>query len=432
MGTALGLVAVFLLILATGYFVAVEFAYVAARRARLEDGAAQGDRRSERALKVMGRLSFVLSGAQLGITVTSLVVGFIAQPTIGEAIRPLIESIGFESSARTISAVIAFVIATVASMVIGELAPKNLAIARPETYARLLASSTRIYLLIAGPLVHLFDGAANRLVRLFGVEPIDELATGVTPAELDAIVEVSAREGALTDRQAVLLSRALELPERQASEVMIPRPHVVTMKASATGAQVRAQLTGPYTRFPVVPDDGDLDDVVGVVHAEDLLRLSPAERDRIAVTELMRPPLLVPETAPVTALMEQLRSSEHEMAIVLDEYGGASGVLTTEDIVEELVGDIADEHDLADEGVRELGASRWAVPGTWRIDEIERDTGVVLPESDEYDTVAGLLMAELGRIPVVGDRVVVNSVTLSVTAMRRRQVLGVVIEQADA
>jgi CBS domain containing-hemolysin-like protein len=311
-------------------------------------------------------------------------------------------------------------------MVFGELAPKNLSIARPEPIAKALASSIGLFLRVFGPVIRLFDGAANRLLRAVGIEPVEELATGVSTDELDFIVEESAREGALTERQAALLSSALDFQDLIASEVMVPRVRVATVPVTATGADLRALLATPFTKYPVVEEAGDLDEVVGVAHVEDLLQFPAGERDAVPVTAIMRPPLLVPESAEVSVVLDRLRTSEARMAVVIDEYGGAAGILTMEDLVEELVGDITDEHDVEEMVVRPVGEGTWLVPGGWRIDEVERDTGVVLPEG-EYDTLGGLMMHELGRVPVVGDEVALPGAALHVAEMRRRQVVGVVL-----
>lgn len=426
MSDLLGLLAVVALIAANGYFVAFEFAFVAVRRPKLEEAAAAGDRRSARALRVTKRLSFVLSGAQLGITVSSLATGFIAEPVFSSLLEPVFSGLGLSDSAsRAIAIGVGFGVATAGQMVFGELAPKNLAIARPEPFARALAGSVTWYTRLAGPFIALFDGAANGLLRLVGVKPIDELVSTVTAGELDFIVEESARQGSLTARQAALLARSLEFAERSASEVMVARNGVATLPDTATGADLRDRLRTPYTRYPVTSGDGDLDDIVGVVHAEDLLAFPAVDRDAVAVAAIMRPPLFVPESAPVTAVLDSLRGSANEMAVVVDEYGGVAGILTMEDLVEELVGDITDEHDTAAPEVVALPDGAWRVPGSWRIDEVERDTGVELPEDEDYDTVGGLVLVRLGRLAEVGDIVDAGSATLQVVEVRRRRIVAV-------
>ncbi len=427
--TALGLAAVVLLILANGYFVAAEFAFVAAKRSRLEERAAGGDAKASRAVTVHKDLSFMLSGAQLGITVTSLIVGFIAEPTLGRALNPLLESVGVpESASPGIAITIGFVVATITQMVFGELAPKNLAIAKPETFASALAGSIRLYTRVASPLIRLFDGSANRLLRSIGIEPIAELEGGVSPEELDIIVGESAKKGSLSDAQAALLGRALEFRALRAVDAMVPRIRVVTIPVTATGGDLRRLLTSTHTRFPVTGGGSDPSDVVGVVHAKDLLALPAAERAAAPVADLVRPVLAVPETAPLHTVLGALRSSHTELAVVVDEYGGAAGIVTLEDLVEELVGDISDEHDAVEASVEPQGPDRWRVPGSWRLDEISRETSIELPVGG-YDTVAGLVVDRLGRIPAAGDAVVVDGWRLEVLDMRGWAVSSILLSR---
>lgn len=419
--TALGLVAVAALIAGNAYFVLAEFSFVAARRGRLAEAAEKGDRRAARALAVVGRLSFMLSGAQLGITVTSLVVGFIAQPTLGAALEPVVQALGVsESAVPGIALTIGFVIATAAQMVFGELAPKNLAIAKPEPVALGLARSTWLFLTVARPVIRLFDGAANGLLRLVGIEPVDEIHGGVQAEEIPLIVEASTAAGSLSASQADLLQRALEFRDLDAREVMVPWNHVVTVPADAVGADVAVLLdTTRHMRFPVVDA---WDEVVGMLHAKDLLGVPVDRRAEVAVTDLTRPVLAVPESADLHRVLAEVRQSSSPMAIVVDEHGGTAGVLTIEDLVEELVGDIGDEFDADDEpGVVRLAADRWRLPGELRLHEVERETGVELPEGP-YDTVAGFVLDRLGRIPVVGDRATDAGVAATVLSMEGRRI----------
>jgi CBS domain containing-hemolysin-like protein len=426
LSTALGLVAVILLILATGYFVAAEFAYVAVRRGAVEARAEAGDPRGRRALQVLKRLSFMLSGAQLGITVTTLAVGYIAEPTIAAALDPLVGALGVgEGARRGVSLAAALVIATVVSMVVGELAPKNLAIAVPETTALRLAASVHAYTRLLSPVIRFFDGAANRLLRRFGIEPIEELHGGVTVEELDLIVEESARGGMLGPGQAELLLRALAFRELDAGSVMRHRGDVVVVSAEATGADLLALLgdpATPHSRFPVTSEGSELDEVVGMIEAKDLVRVPREERAATPLATLMREPLFVPESASLNLVLAAMQRAGTELAIVIDEYGGAAGILTLEDLAEELVGAIDDEHDPhTSPEVVATGPGRWRLSGALRLDEIERETGVELPEG-EYDTVGGLIMSELQRIPEVGDAVSWGGVELSVVAMDQLRV----------
>ena len=400
------------LIAANGYFVAVEFAFVAARRSRFQEQAASGDRKATRAIAVHKRLSFMLSGAQLGITVTTLVLGFVAEPAIAGAIEPLLEAVGIpESATFGISLAVALVLATMAQMVFGELAPKNLAIAKPEPIARALAPSTWIFMRVASPLIRLFDGSANRLLRLAGVEPIDELHAAVSTEELDLIVDSSAESGHLSLLQATLLERAIDFADLEASDAMVPWNRTVTIDASASAADLRDLMASSHSRFPVLDDDGQ---ALGIVHAKDLLAVDRSSYDSVQVASMFHELLAVPEAAGLSVVLTELREHSTEMAIVIDEYGGPAGVVTLEDIVEELVGEIEDEHDPNAPGSHiELYPGVWLVAATVRPDEIERITGLELPDG-EYDTVAGLVLDRLERMAEVGDKVVVDGVEIEV------------------
>lgn len=426
--TALGLLAVVLLIAANGYFVAGEFAFVAARRSKFVESADQ-DRKSRRAVSVHQRLSFMLSGAQLGITVTTLVLGFIAEPALASVIEPALSGLGLgESATFAVSFTLAFVIATVAQMVFGELAPKNLAIARPEPVARSLASSMLIYLRLAGPVIRLFDGSANRLLRLVGVEPVDELITSVSAEELDLIVDSSAESGHLTAGQAALLERAINFRELEASDAMIPWNRVVTIGVDETAEDLRVLMASNHSRFPVLDHDGKLE---GIVHAKDLLGVERGTYASVTVHDLVHDVLAVPEAAGLGIVLAELRAHSTEMAIVIDEYGAPAGVVTLEDIIEELVGDIEDEYDpRAPEGYREVSVGVWVVDALARTDEIERVTGYELPEG-EYDTVAGLVLDRLERIPEIGDHVIVDGIRIDVLAVEEFAIEQVQLSVVD-
>jgi len=413
--TALGLFGVVALIAANGYFVAVEFAFVAARRSRFLEQAEEGDRRAKRAIDVHKRLSFMLSGAQLGITVTTLLVGFIAEPAIASVIEPALVAVGVpESVTFGISLTLALILATMAQMVFGELAPKNLAIAKPEPVARSLAPSMWLFMRLAGPIIRLFDGSANRLLRLVGVEPVEELRGAVSTEELDLIVDSSAESGHLTQSQAALLERAIDFGELEASDAMVPWNRVVTIEANATAADLRDLMASTHSRFPVVDADGQ---VQGIVHAKDLLGVGRSDYETTIVSELLHEILAVPEAAGLNVVLAELRSRATEMAIVIDEYGGPAGVVTLEDVVEELVGDIEDEYDPNAPGDHvESSPGVWSVAASSRPDEIERITGFDLPDG-EYDTVAGLVLDRLERIPEVGDAFTVDGVRVEVLAV---------------
>jgi CBS domain containing-hemolysin-like protein len=415
--TALGLVAILALILAQGYFVAAEFSYVAARRSRLEELASEGNRNAERALWVLSRLSFVLSGAQLGITVTSLVVGYLAEYTLGAPIRPLLTRIGVsEDASFGIAVTVAFFLATAAQMVFGELGPKNLAVARPEPLALGLARITVLYTRVTGPVIRVFDSASNWLLRRFGIEPVEEISDAASPEELTYLVEEAGREGALTEGQAALLSRALDFRNLRAVDAMVPRPHVVALEHDATCEDLRRlAVESGYSRFPITGGNG-LDEVLGVVLARDVLRVPVDQRATTSARSLSSVPIAVPESASLSHLLTDLRDANVQLAVVVDEYGGTAGIVTLEDIVEELVGDIEDEYDVGEPRLERRPDGSSLVPGAWRIDEVVREVGFDLPEGD-YETLGGLVMAELGRIPRVGDVVQVDGAVLRVEEM---------------
>ncbi|TYB51767.1 HlyC/CorC family transporter [Nonomuraea sp. PA05] len=403
MSAYLGLLALLLLTAATGYFVAQEFAFVAADRGALREQAAAGDTSAEKALQVTSRLSFMLSGAQLGITVTALLVGFLAEPAIATIVRPWLVGAGLsEAMIKGFSVAIGVFVATVVQMVFGELAPKNLGIARPEQVAKALARSTLIYLAIVGPVVKFFDSAATGLLRRVGIEPVEEVEHGATPEELSRIIAESTEAGELPERLSDLLERALEFGDRTAEEIMVPRPRVVVLRASQPiGDLLTVMRECGHSRYPVVGEDGD---VAGVTGVRELLASGLEEGSVAAIT---RPALLVPDSVPLPAVLDRMRAAKDDIVCVIDEYGGLAGVITIEDLAEELVGELVDENDPEPVGAVGHPGGVWEVPGSLRLDEVERATGVSLPESDDYDTLAGLVLARLGRMPAPGDTVTV-------------------------
>ena len=428
--TAFGILGVLALIAANGYFVAGEFAFVASRRSQFVLKADEGDRRARRALAVHRRLSFMLSGAQLGITVTSLLLGFIAEPALARVIDPVLDALGVPDSAtRGISLLIAFVLATGAQMVFGELAPKNLAIAKPEPVARAVGPSTWLYLKIFGPLIRLFDGAANGLLRLVGIEPVEELSGAVSTEELDLIVDSSAESGHLTPAQATLLERAIDFGDLEASDAMVPWNRVVTIEGSATGAVLRDMMSSTHSRFPVVDPEGEVE---GIVHAKDLLGVARDAYETTTVSSMHHDLVAVPEAAGLDVVLGVLRDHSTEMALVIDEYGAPAGIVTLEDIVEELVGEIEDEYDPSEVGEQvEVDEGVWAVAATVRPDEIERTTGFDLPDG-EYDTVAGLVLQRLERIAEPGDVVTVEGILIEVSEVDGYAIQRVLIRRDPA
>ncbi|MGC7094487.1 hemolysin family protein [Amycolatopsis lurida] len=395
-----GVVVVLLLTAATGYFVAQEFGYMAVDRSRLKARAAAGDRGAERALGITRRTSFMLSGAQLGITVTGLLVGYVAEPMIGAGIGTLLGGVGVPQAVGVaVGTVLALVFSTLVQMLFGELFPKNLAIAKPEPVARRLAFSTRLYLGAFGWLIHLFDKASNLLLKALRIEPVHDVEHAATPRDLEHIVAESRDSGDLSGELSILLDRTLELHDRTAEHAMIPRPQVTAISGKATLTEAVELMAGGHSRLPVLGES--VDDVLGVLWLHDVLACDDPER---TVAGLARDAVVVPASLPLPGVLTQLRASGDEFACVMDEYGGLAGVITMEDIAEELVGEITDEHDPEHEDQALADNGGWLIPGTTHADEVERLLGHDLPDGD-YETLGGLVIAELGRLPEPGDTV---------------------------
>jgi CBS domain containing-hemolysin-like protein len=407
---ALGLGLVVLLTLATGYFVAQEFAYVSVDRNRLRQLADEGDDAAARALDITGRLSFTLSGSQFGITVTALLVGYAGEPLIGVALADLLGFTDLPYAARlTIAVALVLVFSTVLQMVVGELAPKNLAIARPIPLARALSRSTQVYLTVAGPLVRLFDAASNRLLRAVGIEPVEELSPGATTADLEHVIDESRKGGALDEELSLLLERGLAYRSLSAEQAMTPRVDVDTVPAVSTLADVVDLLrTSPHSRFPVVAQD--VDDVVGIVGLAELLEVPRERWGDVSVQEACSAAVVVPGSLPLPSALEQLRSSRRQLAVVVDEFGGFDGVLTLEDIAEEVVGDIFDEGDEREPDQPAGPADTHTLSARLRLDEVESSTGIRLPLGPDYATVSGLVLGRHGRVARTGDTVMVEEV----------------------
>jgi CBS domain containing-hemolysin-like protein len=406
LGVLLGVVVVILLSALTGYFVAQEFGYMAVDRSRLEARAAAGDTGAARALRITRRTSFLLSGAQLGITVTGLLAGYLAEPLIGAGVGELFGGVGVPVAVGVgIGTVFALLLSTVVQMVVGELFPKNLAIARPEPVAVRLARSTAAYLAAFGWLIRLFDRAATLLLRAVGIRPVHDVEHAATPRDLEHIVAESRERGDLPLELSALLDRILDFQESTAEHAMIPRTRVTTIGADEPVRRAVALMASGHSRLPAL--GGDVDDVVGVVRLREVLALSDQELDTTPVRRIARPPVLVPASLPLLAVLDQLRAAGEEFACVMDEYGGLAGVVTGEDIAEELVGEITDEHDpLGTDQARPGEEGGWVVSGTMHIDEAERLLGHDLPQGD-YQTLAGLVLTELQRLPVPGDAVTI-------------------------
>ncbi|MFI1017763.1 hemolysin family protein [Streptomyces sp. NPDC020965] len=423
-----------LLSLACGVFVAAEFSLTTIERGDLERAAERGERGAASALKAVRGLTFQLSGAQLGITVTNLVVGMLSEPSISKLIRGPVEDLGISPSiASSIALVLGTALSTVVLMVVGELVPKNWAISSPLAVAKVVAPAQRLFTAAFKPLISHLNNTANRILRRLGMEPTEELASARSPQELVALARHSAKEGALEADTAELFVRTLHLAELTAENVMTPRVQVTALEVQATAEDVAnaTRATG-LSRFPVYR--GNLDTVVGIAHIKDVLAVPAHLRPRRSVAEVLREPLLVPETLTVDRLMDRL-GGRSTMAVVIDEYGGTAGVVTMEDIVEEVVGEVRDEHDphetpdLAAAGQDADGRSLWSADGAARTDQLER-VGLKVPEGP-YETLAGLVATELGRIPAEGDRIDLEGWRLDVVDASGRRAARVLMHAPE-
>jgi CBS domain containing-hemolysin-like protein len=398
------------LVAGNAVFVAAEFSLVTVDQAGVEQAARRGERGAAGVLRARRSLSTQLSGAQLGITVTSLVIGFIAEPSLAALLAGPLRSAGVPSAALMgMSLTLALGIATMFQMIFGELVPKNLAIARPLPVAKAVTPLQRGFTTATRPLLSVLNGAANQLLRAVGVQPQEQLRSARSPHELGWLVRHSARQGTLPGTAAVLLTRSLAFGQRTAADVMTPRVRVRFLRRDQPVADIihAAQQTG-HSRFPVI-NGTDVDDVVGLVHVKHALAVPPQHRRRRTVGQVMVRPVVVPASLELDPLLTRLRQQGLQMAVVVDEYGGTDGIVTMEDLVEELVGDIADEHDRPGAHARRRGDGSWSLSGLLRPDEVSAVTGVNLGEKEHegehYDTLAGLVIHRLGRIPTPGDTV---------------------------
>jgi CBS domain containing-hemolysin-like protein len=397
----IGALVILVIIAVNGYFVAQEFAYMSVDRVGLAARAAEGDRAAQRALAVTQRNSFMLSGAQLGITVTGLLVGYVAEPLVGESLGLLLGGAGVPAAISiTVGTVLALVVATIVQMIFGELFPKNLAIANPEPVARWMARSTTIYLGVFGWLISIFDASANLLLKALRIEPVHDIDSSATALDLERIIGDSRQSGNLPEELSMMLDRILDFPQQDVEHAMIPRSHVDIVRPGTTLAQVRSLMAQAHTRYPVIDDD---EQPLGVVHLADVLTTTAG--DDTPVTDLMRPTIVLPTLMRLPDALSQLNSTRNELACVIDEYGGFAGVLTLEDLAEEVIGEITDEHDAdVSELVLSDGDDTWRMDGDVHVDEVERAVGHDLPRGD-YETIAGLLIAARGALPDVGDTI---------------------------
>ena len=409
------------LTIGTGFFVASEFTLVNLDRSELEARQERGETMLGPVISGLKRTSTHLSSAQLGITLTTLLTGFTLEPAFSVFLQPLLTALAVPRAAVSpIATVVSIAIATLLSMIIGELVPKNLALAIPRQVAKIVIPFQIGFTTVFKPFVRVLNGTANGLLRMVGIEPKEELSSARTAEELRSLLRRSASEGSLDRDTATLLARTLAFSDHTAADVMTPRPRLASIDRTATVDAIveLARRTG-HSRFPVI--DNDIDDVVGLVHIKQAVGVPRDRRADVPVSALQSDALRVPETMKLDTLLGELRARGYQMAIVVDEYGGTAGVATLEDLVEELIGEVSDEHDRSRADV--VRSRDWLTfPGALRPDELRERADVSVPEDGPYETVAGFLMSELGRLAAVGDTVVIAAGTFRVERMDGRRI----------
>lgn len=429
------------LMLCCGFFVAAESALLAVDRPLVEQRAEAGDRTALGTMLALRSLSTQLSGAQLGITLTNLAIGFLAEPALGRLLREPLGGWGWsDATVHTVGYVVALSLSSIATMLIGELIPKNIAVARPMGTVGLTQLPQRAFTRLMAWPIRVLNGTANAVVRALGVEPQEELRSARQPTELQSLVLRSAAHGSLAGETAELVARSIAFGERTAADVQTPRVHVHFLEGSDTAADVITAVreTG-HSRFPVIGHSPD--EVLGAVHIKHAMAVPPYRRQSVKVADIATAVASVPDTLELDPLLALLRAQGLQMAVVVDEYGGTDGVVTLEDLVEELVGDIADEHDESESRSRRRVDGTWSLSGLLRPDEVAEQTAVRLPEGDDYETIAGLVHAELGRLAVRGDVVRLElatddpdeplPVTLTVDAMDGRRIDRIILSTGD-
>lgn len=416
------------LVLLNAFFVATEFAIVKVRDTRIAEMVARGERRAVATQKVLRNLNAYLSACQLGITLASLGLGWVGEPAFARLLAPLVEGLGRGKSVAThsISITVAFLLITFLHVVLGELAPKTIAIERPEKTALVVAWPIRVFHSVFYPLIWLLNESANLVVRALGLTPLPSSHLAHSEEELRIILAMSHRSGLLSEAHARLLENALDFADRGVRQIMVPRGDIVHLDVNRSYEEnVAAARAGGHTRYPLC--DGDLDHVVGVVNIKDLFLAPPRAGLSDDLRALAREPLLVPESLELERALDLFRKQRLHLGIVIDEYGGTSGIVTLEDVLEELTGEIQDEFDSEPPKVHALADGRLSVDATLPRDEIEEKLGIVEDLDEEVDTLGGLVLAKLGRIARVGDCVELCGRKVEVSRVRGRRILRLVV-----
>lgn len=399
-----------LLVAACGVFVAAEFSLLTVNRNTVERLASGGDKQAQGISRALKTLSTQLSGAQVGITITNLAIGFLAEPAIATLIKGPLDTLGLSDTTVSFIAIgIGIMIATAVTMVFGELVPKNLAIAKPLGTAKFVQGPQRVFSAVMKPFIFILNGSANILLRRIGIKPQEELASARSADELSVLVRRSAEKGTLSKEMALMLERTLVFDELTALDVMTPRIRIHAVRKTDPVEKILelARATG-LSRFPVISNH--MDNIVGVVHLKHVFAVPAHLRHSTHADQIMRKPILVPSSIPLDALLGVLRKGGMQVAIVIDEFGGTDGLVTIEDVLEELVDELRDEHDRPTKAIRYRKDGSWVLSGLLRPDEVAEELGIFLPDEEEYETLGGLVTERLERMPEAGDELLVNAV----------------------
>jgi magnesium and cobalt exporter, CNNM family len=430
--TALLLLAVVVLVLLNGFFVAAEFALVRVRRSRVEEDAEEGKRGAGLVVRQLDELSRYLAACQLGITFTSLGIGFLGEPAVASIFEDMIGTDAPKWVYYGVSLFLAYLITTSLHITIGEQVPKIYAINRAERVARVIARPLHLFTQVFNPFIHVLNGASNAILRLIGIRKTDEFDEGGSPEELKVLIAQSLTGGKLDVGEASMLTGVFHLHEQQARQVMTPAPAIVTVDLSEdVETALRRCVSSGHTRM-VVTEDENHDRVKGIVHANSLAQKLLTDGPTANIDDLVREAPIVPETKPLDDLLADLQRSRTSLAVVIDEYGRTAGIVTVEDIIEEVVGEIDDETDPLGGAVRRLPNGDWFVRGHVAITDLV-DYGLELPvDSDAYNSVGGFVFGELGRLPKRGDTVTHNGYSIRVESVRENRIEAVRIRERRA
>jgi putative hemolysin len=415
----LRIVAVLLLVLGNAFFVAAEYALVTARRSRLNELASKGNMRARMAIRIMDSPTRFIGTVQLGITAFSIALGAIGEPLIEHFLDPVL--------ATGVAFVIAFLIVTYLHVTVGELVPKAIALTKNEATALWVAVPVEVFYVATYPIVWFLQTSANAMTRLFGVTPAPAGVVAHTEEDIRMIVAAAEDEGVIEAAEEEMLYKIFDFADKEVSDVMVPRPEVVALSIDLPPEEcLQAVLESPYTRYPVYR--GTIDEIVGVLHVRDLIS---AMHDRgiggVRVEDIVRPAYMVPETKDLGALLAEFRRTNQHMAVVIDEYGAMEGIVTLEDLLEEIVGEIEDEFDLPDESVERVDEDTVRIDGTFPIDDFNEQFDTDLPQED-YHTIAGFVFGQLGRAPEPGDEVVHDGVRFEVLELEGSRIERLQVE----